>query len=374
MLRFVLFYFLASFSLPRYDCRKPVFKKQPPPYTKISNVINYYHPNYLDNQIFVRTFDIIKANTCLDFQKANKSLKTIGINFYKAKRKNTIKLSASTKKSTKVFLKSKIYKNDRVLKYYIGLALGLIPELKRKDRDNDVKIFFGNILPPFKQYYKTNAYYHRIFKNTDFDFSSMMLYDSSYGKKYRGKPTYKSKFYPYYERSLKLFQDFSFNDLKRLNYLYCYSNFTKADECKNGGYFGRDRTVCECVYPFKGNNCETLVPNYPLCVKETILNATSTKKNKTITNKNKLCYFFIKAKPEKKIKMTILKFKTSNSNNCFGFPKLEIKYRRDKGARGLCLCENTKNIVLPALSNEIIMTFESFNSDDKLTFSYQQVE
>uniref|UniRef100_A0A0N5C4P7 Metalloendopeptidase n=2 Tax=Strongyloides papillosus TaxID=174720 RepID=A0A0N5C4P7_STREA len=349
-----------------------VFKKQPPPYAKISKVIKYYHSKNLDNQIFSRNFNIIKANTCLDFQKTNKSLNTIGINFFETRKKNIVKLSVSTKKPTEVFLKKSIYNNDRMLKFYIGLALGLFPELKRRDRDNNVRIFSENILPSYRQYFKVDFDYHGFFNNTDFDFSSMMLYDLSFGTKYRGKSAYKSKLYPYYEKSLKLFQYFSYNDLKRLNNLHCINNSKKANECKNGGYYGRNRTVCECVYPFKGNKCEELVPNHHECSNETIINATSIRQTKTITNTNKLCYYFIKGNPGKKIKIEVLQFETSHSSQSFGFPNLEIKYRRDKGARGLCLCENTKSIVLPPLSNEIIIVFESLYSIDKLTFSYQE--
>uniref|UniRef100_A0A0N5CDZ0 CUB domain-containing protein n=1 Tax=Strongyloides papillosus TaxID=174720 RepID=A0A0N5CDZ0_STREA len=169
------------------------------------------------------------------------------------------------------------------------------------------------------------------------------------------------------------FEFFSHNDLKRINYLYCKDECEKTHKCDHGGYHEQSCFVCKCPYRLMNEKCTSMYPNLGNCSIERNLWASRSEKKLLVKNFAGVCHFSIKSKKGKKIRITVLELKLSRVNLCAHDIELEIKYSRDKGAVGLRLCDNYKNIKIPAQSSEIFVTFGDSKPNNKLSISYQEV-
>uniref|UniRef100_A0A0K0FGH2 ZnMc domain-containing protein n=1 Tax=Strongyloides venezuelensis TaxID=75913 RepID=A0A0K0FGH2_STRVS len=347
---------------------------QPPPYFYKLKIIKYYiteRSQYTESVLnYIRFFD---NNTCITFQRMDKPLKkSIGINFY-ISTKNDIILSHTRTYPTKVYFNRKEKVNQKLVRFYIGLALGLIPECTRKDRSQFVTTFFGNVLNSYKPYYKMLNEYNVSYYTTGFDFSSSMLVSPTFGSKYNSKNTYISRLYPYYEDSFRLFDNFSFNDAKRVNNMFCGRVCNKPSYCVNGGYLAKDCTNCRCTYPFTSKKCQDYEKQGKYCGSIDKYFASSKLQTAKIEGVNGRCYYFIKSKSKKKIEFLISKLKFDNKNTFDSRYCLEVKYQQDKGARGLTFCKDVQNVKLPALSDEILIIFNSYDIDNRMEFTYKEV-
>uniref|UniRef100_A0A0N5BH21 Astacin domain-containing protein n=1 Tax=Strongyloides papillosus TaxID=174720 RepID=A0A0N5BH21_STREA len=181
----------------------------------------------------------------------------------------------------------------------------------------------------------------------------------------KGKRTFRSKFDSSYEKQIGGLGLYSFNDYKRLNVLYCKDQCKQAPKCQNRGYYGNNCKTCKCVYPFAGESCKSYAKKIGTC-EESFLKAYSKPKTKTFKKYTGECYYIIEAKNNrKKVKLTIVNFKG------VGQYKLEVKYRNDKGAAGLLITRDVKNIVFPSLSSSVIVTYHTYNTSNALTIKYQ---
>uniref|UniRef100_A0A0N5BUR6 Astacin domain-containing protein n=1 Tax=Strongyloides papillosus TaxID=174720 RepID=A0A0N5BUR6_STREA len=260
------------------------------------------------------TIENIQSETFLKFTKEKYPIRNVGINFYSNNKEDKVELSYDDKKPTVVNLTKETYGYRHLVGYYLGYALGLIPELARKDRDSD--------------------------------------------------------FYPYYENQISKYNDFSFNDYKRLNLLYCKDICKKSKTCGNYGYYGNNCDSCECFYPFHGKDCTLYHERHSECGKDITIKAYSKAKEKKLKNISLgECFYIIKANnPKKKVKLTIKRFK--------GVPgryKLEIKYRKDKGAEHLKINGDVTWFKFPPLSSSVIINFVSYSPGNELELKYQEV-
>uniref|UniRef100_A0A0N5BPV1 Metalloendopeptidase n=1 Tax=Strongyloides papillosus TaxID=174720 RepID=A0A0N5BPV1_STREA len=340
--------------------KKTKWHKKISPYPIKPEFIKFYISKDIDSVRIYNQLFYLNHTSCLGFKEQNSRIKSIGINFLFSKKYSKVVLSTNSKKPTDVYLKKSVLNNTRQLSYYVGLALGLSPEIQRYDRDKNVKILWKNIHRSFKKYYKRKKYIDKFSANTSFDFSSVMLINSYYGSKNKGR-TYVSKLYPYYEKLFSQFEFFSHNDLKRINYLYCKDECEKTHKCDHGGYHEQSCFVCKCPYRLMDENVQRN------------LWASRSEKKLLVKNFAGMCHFSIKSKKGKKIRITVSELKLSRVNLCAHDIELEIKYSRDKGAVGLRLCDNYKNIKIPAQSSEIFVTFGDSKPNNKLSISYQEV-
>uniref|UniRef100_A0A0K0F4E1 Metalloendopeptidase n=1 Tax=Strongyloides venezuelensis TaxID=75913 RepID=A0A0K0F4E1_STRVS len=352
--------------------KKPKPKNSFPAYIKTPNNIKAYISKELDERgtIASQLYNFPYVS-CLRFNLQNHPVKQMGINFFLSKSYNRVQLSTSSKKPTKVLLKKSTLVYTKELFYYIGLALGLMPEIKRFDRDKYVKVFSKNILSKFQSCYKKEKYNDKLIAGTGFDFSSAMLVPPFYGSK-RNKKTYKTKLYPYYERTFSVYKVFSHNDLKRINYLYCGNRCNKTNDCHRGGYYNLKCDACNCPMGITGKNCEDIEANDKKCNTKNKLVASKKKKVLLVKNDGRFCVYSITSK-KKNVKVTILDLKLSMLNKCEYGVGMEVKYAKDKGALGILLCRNYKNIKLPALSNEVIIIFGNHNTSNLFKVSYREV-
>uniref|UniRef100_A0A0N5BU53 Metalloendopeptidase n=1 Tax=Strongyloides papillosus TaxID=174720 RepID=A0A0N5BU53_STREA len=372
---FILFLtlsFLIQSTIETKSKKKSPSKKQLPSYVQCSKPIRYHFQNATYDRYYVQsTINEIEKRTFLKFKKENNSIKDIGINFYVNSKEDKVELSYDDKKPTVVNLTEKTYADRILTRFFFGYALGLIPELARKDRDSDVKVFEKNISDSYKKYYEKKSSYPESYYATGFDFGSVMLAKPFFGNISKNKRTYMSKFYPHYENQISNFYDLSFNDYKRLNLLYCKDKCKSSKKCAYSGYYGNTCKSCTCFLPFTGQYCTSYDIRSPECGKDITIKAYSSKKTKTVKNFNGKCFYIIEAKnSKKKVKLTIEKFKINSPYS----HSLYIRYRKDKGAEGLLIEKNVTNLSLPALSNSVIINFYSYDKKNELVLKYQEVK
>uniref|UniRef100_A0A0K0FWU4 EGF-like domain-containing protein n=1 Tax=Strongyloides venezuelensis TaxID=75913 RepID=A0A0K0FWU4_STRVS len=362
------------------ESKKKNKKKKPepfkrPPYPVEPNFVKVYINESFDNKlatnIFVQLADFINY-TPLKFKKQSSEVKNeIGINFYPSDKYSIVELSTSEEKPTNVFLKKGLSEND--FYFYMGYAFGLVPEIKRDDSKDKVYVHKNAISKSnYEKYYKKENYDSKIIANSSFEFYSSMFFSRNFKASKKGQLTYKFKgsLSKYYEKSVNHFKRFTHNDYKRLWSLYF--NGKCENDCQNGGYH-QTNCICICPIPFTGSKCETLRQNTERnCGKTQTLSAKPKIAKDRIQVDQFKCYYSIKAKKGKKVQFNILNLTSSIKNDCkLGFG-LEVKYRKDKGASGLRLCGNYKNIFFPALTSEVILIFNNIGSN-KLEFSYKEV-
>uniref|UniRef100_A0A0N5BAR4 EGF-like domain-containing protein n=1 Tax=Strongyloides papillosus TaxID=174720 RepID=A0A0N5BAR4_STREA len=364
----------------RKTTRKPAQKPEPPykpPYYIEDNYIRYYLDTNLKTElsdnieyIFKR---IVSSKTCLIMTKQTSMFekKDIDIGYCSF---NNVELSTNRGKPTKVCLRNDVTINE--LFFYIGYALGLVPEITRKDSSLNVKVSKQYISKSYyDKYYKVKDYNSRIIANSSFDFYSMMLSSPYFGSKKKGKKTYKftSHLSYYYEKSINLTKKFNFNDIKRIWYLYCLSEeYLESNPCRNGGFFRNDIFKCVCPSPFTGRYCEEMEEIRSSCGDVLKFNANSSKVFYTIENVDGYCYYSIKSKNGKKVQFIINKLIFTECNGGSGANGVTVKYREDKGAEGLFVPGNYANIIFPPLSSEVYLIYYGDGSN-RLDFSIQEV-
>uniref|UniRef100_A0A0K0FQ45 Metalloendopeptidase n=1 Tax=Strongyloides venezuelensis TaxID=75913 RepID=A0A0K0FQ45_STRVS len=352
--------------------RRSILVKSNPPYPLLPRSVKFFvHKDIISKDIELILATLSKS-VCLKFEKQNMELSKIGINFYLTDNKtDEVNLSSSISQPTKVYLTKSTLRSRRLVNYHIGLALGLTPEISRHDRNNFVTILWNNIDKPFKKYFKLANFSKKKIFNTAFDFGSTMLLSPSYGSK-NNVHAYKSKLSPYYIRMNGKIQEFSYNDIKLLNDLYCDEICkNKIKGCKNSEYPSNKCTVCRCPKEFTGKQCKFLARHVGQCGNKRFFWASKKYKYIAINNFDGLCYFSIYSKPGTAIEITIEKMRLHQATYCGEEFGLEIKHHHDKEATGLYLRGNYNNVTVPGVFSHVVIRYnipKNFYRELKLSF------
>uniref|UniRef100_A0A0N5CI88 Astacin domain-containing protein n=1 Tax=Strongyloides papillosus TaxID=174720 RepID=A0A0N5CI88_STREA len=368
---------IASEEASKKSVASTLSLRQPPPYYKPSPGIIYYHyQKDISSSKLKRIFRQINRFTCLNFHEKKDSPVEgeIGINFEVNERENKVSLSRDLKSPTIVSLKKDVYDNNANLSFYIGLALDIIPEVKRHDREVDVTVQMNNVQEGFEQYYNV-AQLDEIsyLVDTEFDFKSPMFFGSKFGSK-DNKPTYDVKLYKDYEYFSNGVKILRHNDYKHIFNHYC--PMTRENDCKNGGYYpptDEFKSKCKCPEHFDGLKCQYLKKNEGGCIsQEQEVTAKETKDELRLKVGKGVCYFRISSKNDKNVSITIEQLVLKNGD-CETFKSnVEVLVRNDKGAAGINLCKDkSESISLPKLSKEVILVLKSYDDDTFIKFSYQ---
>ncbi|KAL3086215.1 hypothetical protein niasHT_040007 [Heterodera trifolii] len=210
-------------------------------------------------------------------------------------------------------------------------ALALAHEMNRDDA------FYFIKLNPSNRDEKWIENYEPLKKTDNFgftyDFGSLMHYWAAIDK---------NGFYDmitmgrFYQRTIGQYEKPSFKDLAIINHIYCEDNCKgKKNECQNGGYLNpKQCNECLCPEGYGGAHCDQLEQNQN-CVD---LSGTP--------NNLEADWQIRKLKPRpKKGEKVIIKlnkpddFKdVSDCPGICGTTHVEIKYRKDKRARGALIC------------------------------------
>uniref|UniRef100_A0A0K0F0H7 Astacin domain-containing protein n=1 Tax=Strongyloides venezuelensis TaxID=75913 RepID=A0A0K0F0H7_STRVS len=344
------------------------------PYYINQTTIKYY----LDEKLVQKFYDLIKQQTthigthiCLKIERQTNldDKKDIDIGCCS---ENWVKLSTKKGTPTKVCLKEDVTAKELV--FHFGYALGLVPEITRNDSNLYVKVFKNNISPKtdYEKYYKVHKYSSKIIANSSFDYYSMMLSSQYFKSRKNYKRTYRfeTNLGKYYEKSANISEFFTYNDLKRLWYLYCDKKCESLD-CKNYGYPENNCKKCICPSPFTGKECEIPFPKFEECGNTTEFIANASKSFYTIENINLDCNYLIKSKNNKKVQFIVEKLYMPRESDCdYNFGSI-VKYREDRGAEGLYLCGNYTKISFPPLTSEVYLTIIG-TGKNSLNFSIQE--
>ncbi|CEF69931.1 Metallopeptidase, catalytic domain-containing protein [Strongyloides ratti] len=177
----------------------------------------------------------------------------------------------------------------------------------------------------------------------------------------------------YYHKMCGFKNEFSFNDYKLLNSLYCQNECTyTCIPCQNGGY--QNPKFCDsCICPpgYKGKYCEDINVSDTGCPK---YNPLATKKKQTISVCGKQdCIFLLQAPRGYKI-ITEIEYTTSKYViPCRIGDNINFKYHDDKGKSGISFCGFYENITLPGYSNELLVSYKGTKNAIALSFSYYTV-
>uniref|UniRef100_A0A0N5C2Q9 Astacin domain-containing protein n=1 Tax=Strongyloides papillosus TaxID=174720 RepID=A0A0N5C2Q9_STREA len=370
--------------------------KKPPYYKNLTTSTPYYCDKSLENisnqNIYIGsrkynvvddiyfTFQLINQETCLTFEKTDEPItNTIGINFNISADKSIVNLSFTENSPTNVSLLESDYKNATVLTFYIGLAMGLIPEVGRPDRDIDVNVSMTNVTTDYQKYYKIANKSEVLYLNdTDFDFKSAMFFGSDFGLSNGKQSTYIVELYKDYQYPSSVSTSFSHNDYKHMHYYYCDGS-KKQKICKYGGYpLPKESNICKCPYYLEGDNCEKFILEKnidykyarPTTEKSLVANKTKQYFFKNLTNE--IYYLNITSQNNKNVSIVVEDLTFGRTNCTIGRSYLEIFVRNDKGAAGVNLCRNSANITLPSLSNEVLFVFKAIYENTSLNISYTE--
>uniref|UniRef100_A0A0N5C9M7 Astacin domain-containing protein n=1 Tax=Strongyloides papillosus TaxID=174720 RepID=A0A0N5C9M7_STREA len=354
-------------------------RKSPPYLDAKNNLYYYYNKSAFPNSKLETIFRQLKRYTCLEFKPKwdNPISHKIGINFNISGKKSTVELSTSKDCPTNVTLKEDDFNNSTLLRFYIGIALDIIPEVRRPDRDIDVNVTMDNVEEEFMQYYNiTNSSYITYLNDTEFDFRSPMFFGPDFGSKNK-RPTYKVKLYKKDQYPPGRGRPFRHNFYKYIFYYYCNGS-TITNKCKYGGYPNpSDHYKCKCSEHFSGTNCTEFNKNSYFTTNYTTpapLEANSTKHYYSANLKNTVLYLNITSKNGRNVSATIQNITFSETNCSSSGSSLEVLTRKDKGAAGIYFCKNSTNVSLPPLSNEMFFVFNAKNENIFLNVTYKEVK
>uniref|UniRef100_A0A0N5CFV2 Metalloendopeptidase n=1 Tax=Strongyloides papillosus TaxID=174720 RepID=A0A0N5CFV2_STREA len=355
--------------------KKASSKKIPELKPRLPHIIYYYvdKSTSYKNEIEYLISNI-QAKVCIKFVKKRTLITGRGVNFLSTNKDSDIKLYNDSSKPTNIYLKVSNSKNKQQLPFFIGMALGLIPEITRYDRDKYVKVNLKNVKSSFMKYYIKEKKEKNYFGS--FDYGSVMALDNLFGSIYN-KTTYTFNFYSYYHPPIfslhGLIRSFTFNDYRRLNYMYCKNDCPNLLGCNSHGYPNEDCSNCICGPHFLYPSCEmSSVHTNPSCGKKTMYISHSKKSYLTRKNVTGNCCYRIKSSNGKKVAITIKSLVLPGKY--YRRYVLDIYYRSDRSVTPLRLRHNNTNFVIPPSYKEVYLVFHDMISPINFSIMYHNTK
>uniref|UniRef100_A0A0K0FVG1 Metalloendopeptidase n=1 Tax=Strongyloides venezuelensis TaxID=75913 RepID=A0A0K0FVG1_STRVS len=338
---------------------------------KNKEYIKYSITNGINKKKLKEALKILERNTCLRFKFSTK-LKpwNFGLHFlgYMAIRyPNNV---PGENELQNVFISNRSSKNVGYLLQQTLLSMGFIPQHQRPDRDSYIKFVEQDaeyrILLEDKYLDKYDAKHVNLY-DTSYDYGSITEFSTNYFSKITSS-VMESKKNPIYNRMMGQQYGLSFNDVKLINLAICSDKCgRKKLKCKNNGYLDPlNCEKCRCPNGFSGVTCEEVAATKTSCGE---INLEATKKRAELKKKGLgVCNYLITSKKGSKIKILIVDVQIKRLSSCFEKKGLEIKYRRDFGTTGLCICDKYTNFTLISETNQVLI---QYNGDKKNSFKIQ---
>uniref|UniRef100_A0A0K0F0N1 EGF-like domain-containing protein n=1 Tax=Strongyloides venezuelensis TaxID=75913 RepID=A0A0K0F0N1_STRVS len=259
-------------------------------------------------------------------------------------------------------------KNPGCVARMVLMYLGLIPTVRRRDRDIFVSVDDTKIKNEYKQLYSVLPDVP-LFVN--YDFSSIAHYSQHYGESSNGT-TFSLK-------TLHLATDAltgqeyrpAFSDLKWLYFAHCRKDLLYSIKCKNGGYpKSGNSSECECPTGFSGETCDKLEKSDNGCHESSIsVKNTFTKIFEIKGQKN--CTTILTSPAKTRIGIRIFELNCEEKMSCFENDCLQIKYEKDMALTGVCFC-GTKiiNVRVTSHSNQTVIRYTGSNSSSYARIGY----
>uniref|UniRef100_A0A0N4ZKX6 Metalloendopeptidase n=1 Tax=Parastrongyloides trichosuri TaxID=131310 RepID=A0A0N4ZKX6_PARTI len=334
--------------------------------------IKYSIEGSLNSRVIKAAIKNIERETCLEFEKVEKLSDTEeGIKFVK---QNQCSSSLGKNNGTINTINLTISCSEflGVVQHEIGHALGLIHKHQRDDRGNYVSIQKTNIINGYSDQfddYDGNVLFNSL--NITYEYGSAMHYERiAYST--NGKPTIVVKNIDAFNRMIGQNDGFTFSDYKLINLKHCKDTCYDKLDCKNGGYLNsKSCFYCICPRGYDGNKCQYFKPFIQNCINNTL----AAEKNPKLlyAEGQKKCNYHIKSSNGTKIVLILHESNTHNRTICSSNYGLEIKYFKDKGLTGLCLCGLYKNIKITSEENEAYLEYHGSKPNHYFYLSYLEI-
>uniref|UniRef100_A0A0K0F1U4 EGF-like domain-containing protein n=1 Tax=Strongyloides venezuelensis TaxID=75913 RepID=A0A0K0F1U4_STRVS len=261
-------------------------------------------------------------------------------------------------------------KNPGCVARKVLLYLGLVPSVRRYDRD--VFVLFNNdeIKQGYKEQY-SKLPYSRLYVN--YDFSSIAHYSQYYGAR-SNNPTYNILTLSVGVDEITG-QEYrpAFSDLKWLYFAHCRKDSFYSLKCKNGGYpKSENSSECECPTGFSGQTCDKLEKSDNDCHSSTL--HTSSERTQWFELKGKkTCNILITSPPKTRVYVKVLELNCETKTPCFENDCLQIKYQKDMALTGYCLCGKKRGVGITAHSNETVIRYTGSSSKCSAKIEYKMI-
>uniref|UniRef100_A0A0N4Z8B8 Astacin domain-containing protein n=1 Tax=Parastrongyloides trichosuri TaxID=131310 RepID=A0A0N4Z8B8_PARTI len=320
----------------------------------------------LSNKSLLNIINFFNKTSCVKFRNVSQKMVTKGFILQNGSYNNVIVIE----NLTTIQLTECCSKNNSCVKYFFGLALGMIPQVNRKDRNNFVFVFVNNINSTDQSRFDMLSSPLFEEKNYSFDFGSYFNRNPYYCSTRKGIKTYTSlNASVYYDRMLGQKIEYSFADRRALCNYYNIKAF-KNMTCQNGGFYNPNTSSCICPDEYIGVDCSKLQETSN-CGHQ-VVNATKDEEYLFACG-NKTCYYEITSSNKKIIEMELLTVHTKNITPCVSHYGLEIRYGVDKGTTGLSLCGlYNETISIKSLSNKVFIGYNG-GPDDYFLMSYKAI-
>uniref|UniRef100_A0A0N4ZXM6 EGF-like domain-containing protein n=1 Tax=Parastrongyloides trichosuri TaxID=131310 RepID=A0A0N4ZXM6_PARTI len=348
---------------------------------KWNTPIKYFIANGLKDSHVQQAIDNIQNNTCIKFIKSNdKIINEVGINFLSVYfcALSDLKVDQNRTTPTYIFVGYSCFYKTFVIQSLIHLALGVKSETDRVDSNlyiyyNKTNIKPNVFIPESRDDPKKTTTY-----GIEFDYGSLTHYVINDARKDPNIPIITSKKYPqYYAKMLPQRVMASFNDYKLLNCHYC--NYIQCEKkpspCENYGYLdpkSYPKNICNCPNGYSGLKCQKIRRTQDKCPCSRLIAYNETKEIKLFGKKS--CYMSITTSKSRYVSLSITISSSSEVTPCTQDSGIEVKYRKEKGAMGLCLCKEYKSPVnIVSQTNNVLIHYHPLVSDFNATIKYKEV-
>uniref|UniRef100_A0A0K0EYX2 Metalloendopeptidase n=1 Tax=Strongyloides venezuelensis TaxID=75913 RepID=A0A0K0EYX2_STRVS len=346
--------------------------------------IDYHISKKLNENVIEEAIKKIEEETCVTFNKSTKHIKgKNGINF-KLDDDGCSSIVGKRKevKPQPIFLDEDCKIHVGAIIHEISHALGMNHEQSRRDRNNYIRVIRRNIEKDQRYNVAFDPLHNSQTFGITYDLSSIMHY-SMYAFSENDLPTL-VPLDENYNYTMGQENEYTFNDVKLINYLYCNqtcNTSTTPLKCENFGYRDpRNCSQCKCPHGFAGVNCTILQPqsDREKCGTH-YYNATYTEANLNKTGVMN-CTYQIKAKNGGNITITVKNVISGppipyNFLFCFSRMGLEIKHKIDTSVTGLCLCGIIeKPVTINSEGDEVYLMWYGSQNNHTFELTYKEVD
>uniref|UniRef100_A0A0N4Z4X5 Metalloendopeptidase n=1 Tax=Parastrongyloides trichosuri TaxID=131310 RepID=A0A0N4Z4X5_PARTI len=351
-------------------------------------VIYYYIDSNLWKWYITTALNNIEKNTCIYFVRVY-SVRSATLHFTWGDRCRSEAICHKIKhRAQKIFLFWSCHKKVIAIQAIVHETLGIYPQHTRPDRDKFVKIQYDNIRPDASSSVLPSLFgkyiYNYSVDNVSYDYGSIMHWlKNAYTKDNRKDTIVATEFNRYYSSMMGQREVVSFNDYKILNYFYCSHILNMSSvKCHYGGYPNvKRRDRCTCPPGLDNPSCSQFVRirGYHGVIWEecgpVVLEAKIKSENFRLKSKY-ICFIYVQAPQNKKALVYMKKVIIEDSYPCYsGYTTVEVRYRSDKGAMGLCLCYwDYRPINIVSEDQLIIVLYAGHSAIHEIDFNYRSLE
>uniref|UniRef100_A0AAF5D402 Metalloendopeptidase n=1 Tax=Strongyloides stercoralis TaxID=6248 RepID=A0AAF5D402_STRER len=265
--------------------------------------------------------------------------------------------------------------NSGRIQHEFSHALGLVHENRRPDNEKYITINFTNVEE--KDFKKLKSFKNDELElfNISYDYGSLMHHSSTIYSKNNLSTILTND--PNYQNTIGQDNKLKFNDIKKLNLIYCNNVCKKKPlKCKNGGYMDpKNCKKCRCPPHYGGKTCKMVKKMKKKC-KNIVKKATASKKTFEINGKIN-CYYYITSSSNYKIKLIIQNSNLPQKENngvCIQGKALEVLYRKDPSVVGAMFCGINKNVTILSESNKVSINYVGNSDKNFVKISFQKVK